>query len=165
MDIQTIYERQCSRVYRIATLYLKNTSDAEDAVQNIFLKYMEKKPSFCDENHEKAWFITVTGNYCKDILRTFWRRKVDFVELPEQAEQQDDSVDLIQYILKLQPKYREVLYLYYYEGYSVREVARILKRAESTVQTQLAAARKRLRTLLEEEGGYFDGREKIARRV
>ncbi|MEI3340247.1 MAG: sigma factor [Eubacterium sp.] len=82
MDIQTIYERQCSRVYRIAMLYLKNTSDAEDAVQNIFLKYMEKKPSFCDENHEKAWFITVTGNYCKDILRTFWRRKVDFVELP-----------------------------------------------------------------------------------
>ncbi|MEI3340246.1 MAG: sigma factor-like helix-turn-helix DNA-binding protein [Eubacterium sp.] len=67
--------------------------------------------------------------------------------------------------MKLQPKYREVLYLYYYEGYSVREVARILKRAESTVQTQLAAARKRLRTLLEEEGGYFDGREKIARRV
>ena len=54
MDIQTIYERQCSRVYRIAMLYLKNTSDAEDAVQNIFLKYMEKKPSFCDENHEKV---------------------------------------------------------------------------------------------------------------
>lgn len=152
MDIQAIYERQCSRVYRIAMLYLKNTADAEDAVQNIFLKYMEKQPTFHDLNHENAWFVTVARNHCKDTLRAFWRRKVDFSELPEGEIRETESLDLMQYIMKLSPKYREVLYLYYFEEYSVREISHFLNRRESTVQTQLAGARQKLRKMIEQKG-------------
>lgn len=69
-----IYERQLERVYRLSLIYLKNVPDAEDAVQNIFLKMLEKEPVFQDENHETAWFVRVTRNYCRDVLRSFWKR-------------------------------------------------------------------------------------------
>ena len=149
MDIQAIYERQYSRVYRIAMLYLKNSSDAEDVVQSIFLKYMEKQISFQDLDHERAWFITAVRNQCKDVLKNFWRRKVDFGELPEKVTEEAVESDLISFILKLSAKYREVLYLYYYEEYSVREMSGILGRNESTIQTQLATARGKLKKLIE----------------
>ena len=156
MDIQAIYERQYSRVYRIAMLYLKNSSDAEDVVQSIFLKYMEKQTIFENSDHERAWFITAVRNQCKDVLKNFWRRKVDFGDLPEQVTEEADGRDLITFILKLSSKYREVLYLYYYEEYSVKEMSRILGRKESTIQTQLAAAREKLKKLIEgkERAGY-----------
>lgn len=133
-------------------VYLKNTSDAEDVVQHIFLKCMEKEMYFQDENHETAWFLTVTRNYCKDILKSFWRRHVDVGDLPELYTKEDTENELTEYILRLPVKYREVLYLYYYEDYSVRELSGILKRKESTIQTQLATARKKLKLELEREG-------------
>jgi RNA polymerase sigma-70 factor (ECF subfamily) len=83
MNLQELFERQHRRVYRIAMMMLNNASDAEDAVQNIFMKYIEKGIEFTDEEHEKAWFITVTKNYCKDQLKAYWNRQVDMGEIPE----------------------------------------------------------------------------------
>ena len=156
MDLQQIFERQHRRVYRIAMMMLQNTSDAEDAVQNVFLKFVEKGQEFNDEEHENAWFITVTKNYCKDQLKSTWHKQVDFGEIPETASPQEEADDsLLPYIMKLKEKYREVIYLYYYEEYSVKEMARILGRGESTLQTQLSAARGKLKKMLEKEGkGY-----------
>ncbi len=156
MDIRAIYDRQYKRVYRVAMLYLKNTSDAEDVVQNVFIKYIERPVSFEDMEHEKAWFITVTRNKCKDVLKNFWRKNVDFTPIPEVAEVETDGLDLSPYIMKLSPKYREVLYLYYYEEYPIKEMSQILRRNASTIQTQLAGARNKLKQLLVEEGvaGY-----------
>ncbi len=156
MDIRTIYDRQYERVYRVAMLYLKKPSDAEDVVQNVFIKYIERPVSFEDLEHEKAWFITVTRNKCKDVLKNFWRSRVDFIPVPERAADEDDGLDLSPYIMKLSPKYREVLYLYYYEEYPIKEMSQILKRNVSTIQTQLASARNKLKKILEEEGvaGY-----------
>ena len=156
MDLQQIFERQHRRVYRIAMMMLQNTSDAEDAVQNVFLKFVEKGQEFNDEEHENAWFITVTKNYCKDQLKSTWHKQVDFCEIPETASPQEEADDsLLPYIMKLKEKYREVIYLYYYEEYSVKEMARILGRGESTLQTQLSAARGKLKKMLEKEGkGY-----------
>lgn len=152
MDIQQIFERQHKRVYRIAMMMLQNSSDAEDAVQNVFLKFVQKGQEFRDESHEDAWFITVTRNYCKDQLKSVWKSRVALEEIPEQADEPEKEDRLLPYIMKLKDKYREVIYLYYYEEYSVREMSKILVRGESTIQTQLAAARGKLRKMLEKEG-------------
>lgn len=156
MNLQDIYRRQNRRVYRIAMLYLRNPQDAEDTVQNIFLKYMEKGIAFESEEHENAWFVTVTRNYCKDVLRTFWKRKVDLKQIPENSSREEETSGLSELLLKLPAKYREVLYLYYYEEYSVREMSQILHRKESTLQTQLAAARKKLKLEMEREDLAYD---------
>lgn len=150
-QLQEIYERQVSRIYRIALLYLKNTADAEDAVQTVFLKYMEKGIAFRNLEHEKAWFIVTTRNYCKDVLKNFWKKNVDYKEAPEQQSGETTESQILQYIMTLPAKYREIIYMYYYEEYSVREISEFLKRKESTIQTQLATARKRLRQLLEND--------------
>ncbi len=156
MDIQQIFERQHRRVYRIAMMMLQNAADAEDAVQNVFLKFVEKGKEFNDEEHENAWFITVTKNYCKDQLKSTWHKQVDFGEIPEGTSPETEAEgDLLPYIMKLKDKYREVLYLYYYEEYSVKEMARILGRGESTLQTQLSAARGKLKKMLEKEGKEY----------
>jgi RNA polymerase sigma-70 factor (ECF subfamily) len=156
MNLRELFERQNKRVYRVAMLYLKNEADAEDAVQNVFLKYMKKGIVFESEGHENAWFIIVTRNYCKDVLKAFWRKKVDLGEIPEQVETERETGFLLSHIQELPQKYREVLYLYYYEEYSIRDMSVILHRKESTIQTQLAAARKRLQVILEREGVEYE---------
>ena len=156
MDLKKVFERQHRRIYRIAMMMLRNVADAEDAVQNVFLKFVEKEQEFHDEEHERAWFITVTKNYCRDQLKSAWNKQVDFGEIPEVASQEKVTENnLLPYIMQLKDKYREVLYLYYYEEYSIREMSQILGRGESTLQTQLANARGKLKKMLEkEEMGY-----------
>lgn len=156
MNIQQIFERQHRRVYRIAMMMLQNSADAEDAVQNVFLKFVEKGKEFDNEEHENAWFITVTRNYCRDQIKSIWHKQVDFGEIPEEASPETEAEDnLLPYIMKLKDKYREVIYLYYYEEYSVKEMSRILGRGESTLQTQLSAARGKLKKILEKEGNGY----------
>ena len=154
MELKDIFERQHKRVYRIAMLMLNNVSDAEDAVQNVFLKYIEKGFSFEDIEHEKAWFITVTRNYCKDQLKNFWKRNVDMGDIPEQIQEEEQDNELLEHIMKLPDKYKEVIYLFYYEDYSIKEMSKILDRKESTIQTQLKTARDKLKKLIQEVSYY-----------
>lgn len=148
-EFQAVYERQVSRIYQICCFYLGNVADAQDAVQNIFMKLLEKRIHFRDEQHEMAWFYMVARNHCKDMLRSGWRKKrVDMEVLPEiparrEVPMHDPLVG--QAIQTLSVKQKEVLYLYYYEEYSIREISRMLNRKESTIQTQLAAGRKKIR--------------------
>lgn len=154
MELKDIFERQHKRVYRIAMLMLNNVSDAEDAVQNVFLKYIEKGSSFEDIEHEKAWFITVTRNYCKDQLKNFWKRNVDMGDIPEQIQEEEQDNELLEHIMKLPDKYKEVIYLFYYEDYSIKEMSKILDRKESTIQTQLKSARDKLKKVIQEVSYY-----------
>lgn len=154
MELKDIFERQHKRVYRIAMLMLNNVSDAEDAVQNVFLKYIEKGSSFEDIEHEKAWFITVTRNYCKDQLKNFWKRNVDMGDIPEQIQEEEQDNELLEHIMKLPDKYKEVIYLFYYEDYSIKEMSKILDRKESTIQTQLSTARDKLKKVIQEVSYY-----------
>ena len=154
MELKDIVERQHKRVYRIAMLMLNNVSDAEDAVQNVFLKYIEKGSSFEDIEHEKAWFITVTRNYCKDQLKNFWKRNVDMGDIPEQIQEEEQDNELLEHIMKLPDKYKEVIYLFYYEDYSIKEMSKILDRKESTIQTQLKTARDKLKKVIQEVSYY-----------
>lgn len=146
MDIKEVYDRQSRTIYHLAMTYLKNTADAEDVVQNVFVNYIKNKPEFKSLEHEKAWFIVATKNHCKNLLKNFWKSKVDMGEIPEKNyEETEEGSFVLDKIMELPVKYREVLYLYYYEEYSIREISELLSRKESTIQTQLAAARQKLK--------------------
>ncbi len=154
-EFREFYDCQVKRVYRLAMVLMGNISDAEDVTQTVFLKAWEKKPDFRDSDHEIAWILTTTRNQCKDIHKSFYRRKrADLENAPEPQvtlETQMDS-EIWEALQSLTEKYRMVLYLYYYEGYSVRELSVILGRRESTLQTQLATGRKQMKSLLESKG-------------
>ncbi|MBS6679831.1 MAG: RNA polymerase sigma factor [Roseburia sp.] len=154
-EFREFYDRQVKRVYRLAMVLMGNISDVEDVTQTVFLKAWEKKPDFRDADHEIAWILTTTRNQCKDIHKSFYRRKrADLENAPEPQvtlETQMDS-EIWEALQSLAEKYRMVLYLYYYEGYSVRELSVILRRRESTLQTQLATGRKQMKSLLESKG-------------
>ena len=154
-EFREFYDRQVKRVYLLAMVMMGNISDAEDVTQTVFLKAWEKKPDFRDVDHEIAWILTTTRNQCKDIHKSFYRRKrADLENAPEPQvtlETQMDS-EIWEALQSLAEKYRMVLYLYYYEGYSVRELSVILRRRESTLQTQLATGRKQMKSLLESKG-------------
>ena len=154
-EFREFYDRQVKRVYQLAMVMMGNISDAEDVTQTVFLKAWEKKPDFRDADHEIAWILTTTRNQCKDIHKSLYRRKrADLENAPEPQvtlETQMDS-EIWEALQSLAEKYRMVLYLYYYEGYSVRELSVILRRRESTLQTQLATGRNQMKSLLESKG-------------
>lgn len=153
-ELEELYSRNADMVYRICFMRLKSVEEAEDAVQNIFLRYLKKPKEFSDSEHEKAWFITAARNYCKDVFKFCGRlRRVDMESLPEQAETagspESEESELFEKLMSLPEKYREILYLYYYEDYPTKEIAKLLGRNESTVRTQLSKGRERLKKLLQ----------------
>ena len=146
-------ERYGDTVFRLAYSYLKNRADAEDVMQETLLKlYLERKP-FRSPEHERYWVVRVAVNESRRLLRSFWRSRA--VPLDEQwdAPVSDDPAkrELFQAVMGLETKYRLTIYLYYYEGCSVKEVAAALHANPSTVQTWLQRARERLRRELSEE--------------
>lgn len=156
--------RHKDMVYRIAYTYLKNRTDAEDISQETFLKlYMRKEP-FMDAESEKAWLIRVTLNACCSLKRSFWQSRRD--DMPEKLSAQESfSVEesrLWHAVFSLPEKYRVVIYLYYYEDYSVKEISHITGQNSSTIQTQLDRGRKRLKKTLEQQGGFYYGEKHIS---
>ena len=121
--------------------------DADDCFQNTFLRLYTSSPAFRDEEHLKAWLLHVAVNECRKFLRDNRRiLSLDSVgEIP--VEPPDDEADISWAILRLEPKYREVLYLYYGEGYKTEEIARILDRNPATVRTMLRRGREKLRKI------------------
>ena len=115
-------------------LYLKNESDAKDALQDIFLKIWEKKPVFQNEMHCRAWLIQTTKHHCLDLLKSSWFKKRVAYEPDDRGEKEKTQEDrLLEKIQMLPAKDREVLYLYYYEEYSIKEISQIIRRKESTI--------------------------------
>lgn len=137
-------------IRKICMLHLKNYADTEDIFQTVFMKYLLHTAPFESEEHEKAWFIRVTVNACKDLLKSFFRRNaVPLEELSEQAAalpEQDREV--LEAVLALPSKYKDVVYLHYYEGYSAAEIGRILNKNVNTVYTLLSRAREQLKQML-----------------
>lgn len=156
MEFRELYDRQINRVYRLALLLLGSVTDAEDVAQTVFLKIWEKNPKFRDTDHETAWVLTTTRNQCRDLQKSFYRKHRTAIEgAPEKSVSfvSDADNEIWQALQSLPEKYRVVLYLYYYEGYPVKELSILLDRRESTLQTQLATGRKLLKESLKEEGG------------
>ncbi len=139
-----------NRLYRTAVAILANQADAEDVVQEVFVKVMEKRPSFESAQHEAAWLIRVTVNLCKSRLRSSWWRKTVPL-LKSYPAQTSEQHYLMETILSLPAKYRIVIHLFYYEGYATQEIAEITGQKESTVRSQLTRARQKLKAILKEE--------------
>ncbi len=131
-------------------VHLKNYADTEDIFQTVFLKYVLSSVSFESEEHEKAWFIRVTINACKDLLKSFFRsRTVSLEEVLEQPSKLwPDHREVLEAVLSLPQKYRDVVYLHYFEDYTAPQISRILDRNENTVYTLLTRSRKMLREKL-----------------
>ena len=143
-------------VQRLCTVHLKNQADTEDIFQTVFLKYVLHERDFADEEHEKAWFIRVTINACQDLLRSLFRRST--VPLDEAAclpaPPPAEHREVLEAVLALPGRYRDMVYLHYYEGYTAPQNAQILGKNVNTVYTGLTRARGLLREKL---GGEADG--------
>lgn len=146
-----VIQRQQDRVYKLAFSYTKSTYDADDAYQMVFEKYLLYHPEFESEEHEKAWFIRVTINTCKNILSSGWKKRMVMSDetLNNCYEQQisndnEENEKLFTAIMKLPEKLSVVIQLFYYEDYSVKQIAEILNIREGTVTTRLNRARKKL---------------------
>ena len=149
-------EQYADTVRRICMVHLKNYTDTEDVFQTVFLKYVQSAIQFESDEHERAWLIRVTINACKDLLKSlFHRRTVPLDEILEQpAEMREDHKEVLEAVLSLPQKYREVVYLHYYEGYTAPEIGKILGKKANTVYTLLTRSRQLLREKL---GGDEDG--------
>ena len=147
-------ERYSHTVRRLCMVHLKNYADTEDIFQTVFLKYVLSSVSFESEEHEKAWFIRVTINACKDLLKSFFRSHT--VSLEEVMEQPalllPDNREVLEAVLSLPVKYREVVYLHYYEDYTAPQISRILGKNVNTIYTLLTRAKQMLRERLGGEG-------------
>ena len=156
-EVNRAIERHADTVRRLCMIHLKNYADTEDIFQTVFLKYVLSSVSFENEEHERAWFIRVTINACKDLLKIFFRsHTVSMEEVLEQpAEIEQDHREVLEAVLSLPARYRDVVYLYYYEEYTAPQIGRILGKNVNTIYTLLNRAKKILREKLggdEDEG-------------
>ena len=148
-----IINKYSDMVYRIALTRCGTVENAEDVYQNVFMKFSEKNPKFKSEEHEKAWLIRVTINLTKNVRESAWNRKV--VRLDESMVfNTKEENDVYSTVCELPQNYRTVIYLFYYEGYKVKEISNILNKNEGTIKTWLFRAREILREKL--EGGFDD---------
>ena len=149
-EVNLAIERYSDMVLRLCMVSLKNPQDAEDIVQTVFLKYTLSNQIFETADHEKAWLIRVTVNCCRDLLKSFFRKHtVSLDEVAECADQTTPEQSSVLEAVRLLPKkYREVVYLHYYEGYTAPEIAGILHQNPNTVYTHLSRARDLLKEML-----------------
>jgi RNA polymerase sigma-70 factor (ECF subfamily) len=142
-------------VYKLAYSYMRNRQDTDDIYQEVFLRFFRKKPEFESEEHEKAWFIRTTINCCKSYFLSGWVKRT--MALEERTMGQEDSYemeeqsDLFYAVMELPVKYRIVIHLFYYEGYTVREIAGLLEEKVTTITTRLSRGREQLREVLDAE--------------
>lgn len=151
-SVEEVFQEYGNMLYRIAFVMMKNAFDAEDVVQDTLIKYMERMKSgrpFETEEHRKAWLIRVDINFCKNRLRFYKNHpKIGMEELSRYYEEKEDT-RLMDSLLLLPVKYREILLLHYVEGYQGREIAGMLKLSESAVRKRLERGRAKLRDILE----------------
>ena len=154
-DCRQLVYRYMGTLYRLAYSFCRNRADAEDVVQSVFEKYLRCRPTFETEEKRKAWLMKVTANACKDLLRAPWRcRCCSLEEAAEPAVLMEEESALLSAVLGLPAKYRGVVHLYYYEDYTVTQIANVLNISESAVRMRLMRARQKLKEEL--EGDWSD---------
>lgn len=145
-DFAMDYETYVNDIYRLCISFMKNHMDAEDAVQETFLKYYYLDRTFDSEEHKKAWLIVTASNCCKDMLKHWWNRRSNLDDYKESAGEGQTQIDeMMELVMQLPDKYKTSIYLYYYEGYNSREIAKLLHKPESTIRTYLQKAKKILK--------------------
>lgn len=149
-SIERILEQYSTMVYRIAFSRTKNKYDADDILQDVFMKYIKYNVDYASEEHRKAWLIRTTINTSKTLLTSAWFRKT--VQIPDTLYTTLEEKSEVYYaVLKLPAKYRTVIHLFYYEGFSISQISTLLEIKESTIKSHLHRARKLLHTTLKGE--------------
>jgi RNA polymerase sigma factor (sigma-70 family) len=149
-EMSQIYYRHVETVYRVCFMFMKNSYDTEDMVQNTFIRLMKDGTHFQSEEHEKAWLIRTATNLCKDFFRNWWTKTVGIDDAAEVTDKIPFAIDdTLKKVMELPSKYKIVVYMYYYEGYSTVEIAKILDKNESTIRSHLSSGRKRLKIEME----------------
>lgn len=155
-EITRIVNTYSDMLFKVAYTVLHSSADAEDTVQEVFIKLIDRADKFNDPEHEKAWLIRVTVNNAKNKRKKLARQNISLEDCSDvQAESLTEDKDLLNAVLSLDEKYSTVIHLYYYEGYSVSEIGHILSIPAATVGTRLARARASLRKQL--EGDFVNG--------
>lgn len=158
-EITEIYYRQADTVWRVCVTFLGNTAAAEDAMQDVFMQLLSGKVLFQSEEHERGWMIVTASNICKNRLRKKeyfhdnledYDRHHGLSDEEGSAVSREDAVAVREAILALPAKYKEVVYLHYYEGYTTEEIARLTGMRPATIRSQLLRARKMLQKSLED---------------
>ena len=147
---ERLLDRYGNSILRLAYSYLHNMADAEEIVQDTLVQFLKETPKFADETHEKAWCLRVAGNLAKNRIKYKQVRDADELNEELAAEERDDLSFVWEAVKALPVKYREVVHLFYHEGYSTAEIARILDRKETTVRSDLSRGREQLKTVLKE---------------
>ena len=143
------FNRYSDMVYRLAFARVKNKYDADDILQEVFLRFIKYKDKINNDEHAKALLIRITINCSKSMLSSSWFKKTE--SLNENLSVSDRECDTLDAVMRLNKKYRTVIHLHYYMGYSIDEIAKILKSKPSTVKSQLHRARQKLKIDLEGE--------------
>jgi len=154
IQMEIIYETYKNTVYRTAFAYCHNKSDAEDITQEVFIKRFSSDYIFESSEHEKAWLIRVAVNKCKDLFKSFRFRFTVPLEECDAIYTTPEESEVFHAVMELPKKYRIAVHLYYYEDYTVKQIAEITGNTETAVQTQLYRARKMLKDSLGKEFHY-----------
>ena len=149
-SVEQALNRYGTIILRLAYSYVHNMNDAEDILQETLIKYMQASPAFESESHEKAWLLRVASNLSKNKIKYNKIRETDELEENLVSEERDDLSFVWEVVKSLPEKYREVIHLYYQEGYSSKEIAAILNHKESSVRTNLKRGREKLKEILKE---------------
>ncbi|MCL2678445.1 MAG: RNA polymerase sigma factor [Clostridiales bacterium] len=154
-ELAELYGRYIKTVYCVCFAYMKNTSDAEDMVQDTFVKLIKENRAFESAEHEKAWLICTAMNLCKNNLKHWWRKR-EALEAWENLPAEPPLVadETLETVMNLPGKYKTVVFMYYYEGYTSVEIAQALSKPQATVRGYLYEAREILRKKLGEEFNY-----------
>ena len=150
-DPERAVEEYGNSLYRLCTVILQNCDDAQDAVQDCFLRYITKAPDFRSSDHEKAWLIRVATNICKDMLR--FRKHADCLSIDEirNLTSSEDNAQILGMLGLLEEKYRAVIHLHYVEGYGTNEISDMLGITSAAVKKRLQRGREKLREIYEKE--------------
>lgn len=156
LSVDEAFRRYGDRVFSAAFSICRSREDADDTVQDTFLKYHTQNADYADESHLKAWLLRVAINRAKDVTGAFWRRnRVSWEDNMNELEfEQPEDRSLFEAVMQLPEKYRIVIHLHYYEEYSIEEISRTVRRSPGTVKSQLSRGRKLLKSILTEDGNH-----------
>ena len=151
-EFKTAYDNYGEMLYRIAYVYLANQDDVEDVLQDVFVSFLTNNSKFKSEEHKKAWLIRTTQNKCINLLKSASRKNTNIEDIQLQSFESDNDlhIDILKQIIALDKKYKTVVILYYYNDYSVSEIAQILKISKSAVKMRLKRSRELLKIKLED---------------
>lgn len=160
-EVNRAIEKYADMIRRICLIHLQNSADTEDIFQTVFLKYVLRSVPFESEEHEKAWLIRVTINACRDLRRSFFKSRTvlldDLIEMP--APMLQSNREVLEAVLSLPKKYKDVVYLHYYEGYTAAEIGEILGKNVNTIYTLMTRSKKLLKEKL--EGDEYGDRKSV----